>query len=37
VGTAIWHKAWFSVTARMTKTVTAAIAGMQDSAWTPIS
>lgn len=36
VGTAIRHKAWFSVTARMTKSVTAAIAGIEDSAWTPI-
>jgi len=37
VGTAIRHKAWFSVTARMTKTVTAAIASIEDTAWTPIS
>lgn len=37
VGTAIRHRTWFSVTARMTKTVTAAIAGIQDTAWTAIS
>lgn len=37
VGTAIRHKAWFSVTARMTKAVTAAIAGIPAAAWTAIS
>jgi hypothetical protein len=36
VGTAIRHKAWFSVTARMTKTVTSAIASIPADAWTPI-
>ena len=36
VGTAIRHQAWFSVTARMTKTVTAAIAGISAEAWRPI-
>lgn len=36
VGTAIRHKAWFSVTARMTKTVTAAIASIPADAWAPI-
>jgi hypothetical protein len=36
VGTAIRAKTWFSVTARMTKTVTAAIASIEDSAWQPI-
>lgn len=36
VGTAIRHKAWFSVTARMTKTVTAAIASIPAEAWRPI-
>jgi hypothetical protein len=37
VGTAIRHRAWFSVTARMTPTVTAAITGIDPDAWTPIS
>jgi len=37
VGTAIRHKAWFSVTARMTKTVTAAITTIPAEAWTAIS
>lgn len=37
VGTAIRHKAWFSVTARMTKTVTAAITSIPGDAWTAIS
>lgn len=37
VGTALRHGAWFSVTARMTATVTAAIASIPDQAWTPIS
>jgi hypothetical protein len=37
VGTAIRHQAWFSVTARMTPSVSAAIAGIADDAWTPIS
>jgi len=36
VGTAIRHKAWFSVTARMTKTVTSAIASIPTEAWQPI-
>lgn len=36
VGTAIRHQAWFSVTARMTKTVTAAIASIPADAWQPI-
>ena len=36
VGTAIRHKTWFSVTARMTKTVTTAIAAIPVSAWAPI-
>jgi len=33
VGTAIRAKTWFSVTARMTKTVTAAIASIEEGAW----
>lgn len=33
VGTAIRHQAWFSVTARMTATVTAAITGIPADAW----
>src|SRR4051812_28008217 len=37
VGTAIGKQAWFSVTARMTKTVTAAIANIPAEAWTPIT
>ena len=37
VGAAIRAKAWFSVTARMTKTVTTAIASIGDEAWTPIN
>src|SRR4051794_356862 len=37
VGTAIRHRAWFSVTARMTASVTAAIAGIDETTWTPIS
>ncbi len=37
VGTAVRHKAWFSVTARMTKTVTAAITSIPADAWTSIS
>jgi hypothetical protein len=36
VGAAIKAKAWFSVTARMTPTVTAAITGIPDQTWTPI-
>jgi hypothetical protein len=36
VGTAIRHKAWFSVTARMTTAVTAAISAIAEDAWTPI-
>ena len=37
VGTAIRHRAWYSVTARMTPSVTAAIAGIDEAAWTPIA
>ena len=37
VGAALTAKAWFSVTARMTPTVTAAIAGIAEPAWIPIS
>jgi hypothetical protein len=37
VGTARRHGAWFSVTARMTATVRAAITGIGEEAWTPIS
>jgi DDE family transposase len=36
VGTAIRHRAWFSVTARMTKTVTAAITSIDQDAWRTI-
>jgi hypothetical protein len=36
VGTAIRAKAWFSVTARMTPSVVAAIAGIGEEVWTPI-
>jgi hypothetical protein len=36
VGTALRHQAWFSVTARMTATVRAAIAGIDEAAWTAI-
>lgn len=36
VGAAIRKKAWFSVTARMTKTVTAAIASIDEDAWVAI-
>ncbi len=36
VGAAIRNKAWFSVTARMTKTVTAAIASIEEDAWAAI-
>lgn len=36
VGTAVRHDAWFSVTARMTATVTAAIASIPTDAWIPI-
>lgn len=36
VGTALRHRAWFSVTARMTPAVTAAISSIPESAWTPI-
>lgn len=36
VGTAIRHDTWFSVTARMTKTITAAIASIPAEAWTAI-
>jgi hypothetical protein len=37
VGSAIRHRAWFSVTARMTPSVTAAITRINEDAWTPIS
>ena len=37
VGTALRHRAWFSVTARMTATVTAAIASIDPQSWTPIT
>lgn len=37
VGTAIRHDVWFSVTARMTKTVTAAITAIPAGAWTTIT
>lgn len=36
VGTAIRKKTWFSVTARMTKTVTAAITSIDEDAWVAI-
>jgi hypothetical protein len=36
VGTAVRHRVWFSVTARMTATVRAAITGIADDGWTPI-
>jgi hypothetical protein len=36
VGTALRHKAWFSVTARMTPTVTAAITSIDPDAWKAI-
>ena len=36
VGTALRHKTWFSVTARMTPTVTAAIANIDTTNWKPI-
>ena len=36
VGTAIRHDAWFSVTARMNKKVTATIAAIPEEAWTAI-
>jgi len=37
VGTAIRHKAWFSVTARMNPAVMGAITSIDDGAWTPIA
>lgn len=37
VGTAIRHKAWFSVTARMNPAVLKAITGTDENAWTPIA
>lgn len=37
VGSALRAGAWFSVTARMTKTVTAAIASIAEDAWVPIN
>lgn len=36
VGTAIRHQAWFSVTSRMDSQVKAAIAGIDETAWTAI-
>ncbi|QWC84035.1 IS1380 family transposase [Nocardioidaceae bacterium] len=36
VGTALRHKTWFSVTARMTPSVTAAITSIDAGAWKPI-
>ena len=36
VGTALRHKTWFSVTARMTPTVTAAITSIDADAWQTI-
>jgi len=36
VGTALRHRVWFSVTARMTQTVTAAITNIPADGWTPI-
>lgn len=36
VGTAIRHRAWFSVTARMNPKVLAAIGGIPEADWTPI-
>ena len=36
VGTALRHRAWFSVTARMDPKVTAAIAGIDERDWAPI-
>ena len=36
VGTALRHRAWFSLTARMDPKVKAAISSIDDSAWTPI-
>jgi DDE family transposase len=37
VGTALRHRAWFSVTAKMLAPVRAAIAGIDEASWTPIS
>ena len=37
VGAALRHGAWFSVTARMNKKVTATIAAIPDDAWPPIN
>ena len=37
VGTALRHGAWFSVTARMTATVKAAIASIAEDAWHTIA
>jgi hypothetical protein len=37
VGTAIRHKAWFSVTARMNPAVVKAIASIGENSWTPIA
>lgn len=36
VGTAVRHRVWFSVTARMTAAVTKVIAGIDEHAWTTI-
>jgi hypothetical protein len=37
VGTAIRHRAWFSVTARMNPAVVKAIASIDEDSWTPIA
>jgi len=37
VSTALRHDAWYSVTARMNPQVKAAIAGIEEAAWTPIA
>jgi len=37
VGTALRHRIWFSVTARMTATVTAAITSIDEDVWEPIA
>jgi hypothetical protein len=36
IAAALRAKAWFSVTARMNRQITAAIAAVDDAAWTPI-
>jgi hypothetical protein len=37
IGTALRHRAWFSVTARMNPSVVKAIAGIDEAAWQPIA